>query len=1100
MPFSQRLSLFLSLIFGATVAWGRSAPDYLSAVKPLLASRCFDCHGALRQKDGLRLDTVAQMIEHEVIVAGKPDASELLHRISSTDPDEIMPPPHEGSPFTPDQIQIIREWIAAGAPHPENEKPEADPAKHWSFQPISRPALPAGEAPHPVDRFIFDHHQQTGLTPAPEASRLELIRRVYFDLIGLPPETGELAALMDDSGADWYEKLVNRLLEDPRHGERWARHWMEVWRYSDWWGLGDQLRHSQKHIWHWRDWIVESLNANLGYDEMLRLMLAADELYPEDLARLRASGLLARQFVLFNRNTWMDDTVEHLGKGLLGLTMNCAKCHNHKFDPFSQEDYYAMRAIFEPYLVRLELVPGEADFEKDGIPRAFDALPDAPTYLYHRGNEANPDKSRIIPPRVPKIIAFEPLGIEPVSLPVPAYQPARRPGVPETHLSRAEKNVTSAVTDLEKAEATLLAARNRLSPVTQTRLSVHQPELVPAGTFVDTFETLDPARWAMIGGEWVHGTGSIEQKKDGPVRSRLRHLGATPLDFDATVRFLITGGSNYRSVGLAFDAGPESEGPSEQLLYLSVGGAKVQAAYQENGNWKYPGGGAMHSRPLLENEEYTLHLQVRDNLINASLNGQPVISWRTPLPRRAGSLDLITFDAPAVFYDFSIAPLDPKLSLRESSEKNTTPESTAQTVAEAEDKKAMAEAGVSVARAELESVRLRASAMQAPGDRSAAEAAIKAGRALDLAKSRRNLIEAGQKLKKTAADKKEAATKEVEKARQTVTRAEANLAAAVEEKEIYAPLEGALWSPTRFASSGRDDRAPDFPPTSTGRRSALARWITDQRNPLTARVAVNHIWLRHMGQAIVPSVFDFGRNGTPPTHPELLDWLAAELMEKNWDMKHLHRLILNSRAYRMSSSRADLANREKDPDNHGFWHRPMIRLESQAVRDSILAHAGELDLTRGGPPVPPNQQDTSKRRSLYFFHSNNDRHLFLTQFDDARVAECYQREQSVVPQQALALANSRLVLEAAPKIAARLSDPNSQTGVSVSRGAGENDDVVFVKKAFATLLAITPGEVEISASLRALEDFRKLPGTTPAAARTQLIWALLNHNDFVTLR
>ena len=180
---------------------------------------------------------------------------------------------------------------------------------------------------------------------------------------------------------------------------------MDIWRYSDWWGLGAEVRNSQKHIWHWRDWIIESLNADKGYDQMVREMLAADELYPDDLDRLRATGFLARQYFKFNRNTWLDETVEHTVKAFLGLTFNCAKCHDHKYDPISQDDYYRFRAFFEPYQVRTDMVPGETDFEKDGIPRAFDCNLDAPTYPSHprRRAAARRRTGRSTPglPRVP---------------------------------------------------------------------------------------------------------------------------------------------------------------------------------------------------------------------------------------------------------------------------------------------------------------------------------------------------------------------------------------------------------------------------------------------------------------------------------------------------------------------------------------------------------------------------------------------------------------------------------------------------------------------------------------------------------------------------
>jgi hypothetical protein len=176
---------------------------------------------------------------------------------------------------------------------------------------------------------------------------------------------------------------------------------MDIWRYSDWYGLGEQLRHSQKHIWHWRDWIVESLTADKGYDQMVVQMLAADELAPEDRGNLRATGFLARSYYLFNRTTWLDETIEHACRALLGVTMQCVKCHDHKYDPIAQADYYRMRSIFEPLHVRLDPWPGETDFEKNGLPRVFDLHLDKPTYRHVRGDDKNEDKSKSMTPGVP---------------------------------------------------------------------------------------------------------------------------------------------------------------------------------------------------------------------------------------------------------------------------------------------------------------------------------------------------------------------------------------------------------------------------------------------------------------------------------------------------------------------------------------------------------------------------------------------------------------------------------------------------------------------------------------------------------------------------
>ena len=248
---------------------------------------------------------------------------------------------------------------------------------------------------------------ERGLKSQSEAEQTILLRRLYLDLIGLPPTQAQL-----DDMRPWNE-IVDELLNNPQHGERWARHWMDVWRYTDWYGLGSQLRNSQKHIWHWRDWIVESLNQDKGYDRMIQEMIAADELAPEDASALRATGFLARNYYLFNRTTWLDATIEHTGKAFLGLTLNCAKCHDHKYDPITHEDYYRFRAIFEPHQVRLDPVLGVTDFEKGGLPRVFDDHLDIKTYLHLRGDPKNPDKDREMTPAVPAILAHFAPAIKP---------------------------------------------------------------------------------------------------------------------------------------------------------------------------------------------------------------------------------------------------------------------------------------------------------------------------------------------------------------------------------------------------------------------------------------------------------------------------------------------------------------------------------------------------------------------------------------------------------------------------------------------------------------------------------------------------------------
>ena len=1115
--------------------------DYLTQVKPILQQRCYACHGALKQEAGLRLDTAAFAIKGgesgAAVVAGElADSSILLKRIAATNAEERMPPSEEGEPLTAEQLELIRRWIAAGAKSPIDEQPEADPLRHWAFQPIVRPLVPADSSDWcrtPIDAFLEQQQRKHGITPQPEAPRIIQLRRLHLDLIGTPPTADEIAACEADQSPLWYEQTVKRLLDDPRHGERWARHWMDIWRYSDWWGLGDQLRNSQKHIWHWRDWIVESLNADTPYDEMIRLMLAADEMHPNDLGKLRATGYLARNNWLFNRPQWMEETVEHVGKGFLGLTMNCARCHDHKYDPIAQDDYYRLRAFFEPYHVRLDVVPGEPDLTRDGIPRIFDGLPDEPTYMYVRGDERNPDKSRVIQPGIPQVLSFADLVISPVTLPEEAQEPERRPWVLEAYVLKAQEKSEAAKAEVQNALQKLQTAESKEAELMkkdeETKLTEREKQ---RPLLKEKFETLEAPRWKLFGGNWSHTPGKLEQKMDGPTRAALRLVEKSPRDFEASVRFTILGGSQWRSVGITFDATqpdptqPAAATDSEQNVYVSAvaGGSKVQAAWNRGGNWTYPGGEAVRSMPIELNRTYTLRIQVRDNLVNAFLDDEPVIAWESPLPRTDGALQLITFDALVAFHEVTISALDPKRPLRmPGSDPLSSPQTLKMAQTAAESARAdlkVAEAALVVAVAELESTQKRADAQRAewdPADTSRPEksaAAIMAERHVQVEKNAQAILVAEKSLLIATGDKKAAAEKAVQDARTAHEKSLSALEAEIKPEDKFTRMTGAAWTPTRFFNSGKDDPEVMFSSTSTGRRTALANWLTDRRNPLTARVAVNHIWTRHMGQPLVPTVFDFGRKGTPPVHQELLDWLAAELIDSGWSMKHLHELIVESAVYRMSSSVRTYGIAEgefgrngdgestasspdllvspspslmSDPENRYWWRRVPIRMESQLVRDSLLSMAGTLDSTMGGPSIPADQQAASTRRSLYFFHSNNDRSLFLTTFDEALVKDCYRREQSIVPQQALALSNSQLALDASQQIAQRFS-----------KGVHEDED--FARIAFRVVTGINAGEAEITASVSALESWKKLSGGSPETARANLIWALINHNDFVTLR
>ena len=1110
-------------IIAATALLGSSTSadepvDYAKQIKPIFQTRCYACHGVLKQEGKLRLDTAVFATQGGASGAAiKPsDISEsfLLSRISATEDSERMPP--EGEPLKLAEIAVIKAWIAQGAKAPSDEQPERDPRDHWAFKTPVRPTIPDfkfqlknDKSPNnnPIDAFIAAEHHKRGIKPQAQADKRIWLRRVSLDLIGLPPTCEDLDAFVKDDSPEAYEKVVTRLHDSPQYGERWGRHWMDIWRYSDWWGLGAEVRNSQKHIWHWRDWIIESLNADKGYDQMLREMLAADELYPNDLDRLRASGFLARQYFKFNRTSWLDETIEHTSKAMLGLTFNCAKCHDHKYDPFAQLDYYRIRAIFEPYQVRTDLVPGETDFEKDGIPRAFDCNLDAQTFLHIRGDDRNPDKARVIEPNFPAFLSWNETTIEPLSLPAEAVQPGLRPFVVETYLKQANQRIADARAALASAKKKLSEAEEAAKKADENKPVNAKDDRDPKRSDVtetaeskpvveENFATAQPGLWEMRDGMWTYSDGKLIQSQAGAVRAALRLKQLPPADFEAKLRYVPTGGEMWKSVGLTFDV---TEAGNETLAYLSSNapGPKSQVSYKVGGNHVYPAEGAQ-ARPIELNKPHELTLRVRDTLINVVVDGQHSIAYRLPIARQRGVMEIITYDAKVEFLSFELLELPTSVKLAEAESVKGKPVDESQPVDQAKLAVVIAEKALAAAETQPSSIKARAAADRSRAQQPFADNvavliadAVQAERIAATAKADEDVSRAELELLRATPEKKLEAEKKLGAAKTALESARKVIDMP---GESYTSLIGA----SKMLESNLEteaSRSKPFPPTSTGRRSAFAKWLTDPKHPLPARVAVNHIWSRHFGRPLVPTVFDFGRKGTPPTHPELLDWLAVELIEHNWSMKHIHRLIVTSETYRMSSSSANVTNETlaADPENRFYWRMKPIRMEAQIVRDTLLSLAGELDLTFGGPSIPVNNE-ASRRRSLYFVHSHNEHHKFLSMFDDASVLECYRRAESIVPQQALALENSPLATTMAEKIAQRLAAANPTAS-----------DQEYIRAAFRTVLSIEPTESEQVVSLEAVARLTvaaklKNRPNPETHARTNLIHALLNHNDFVTIR
>ena len=481
------LAVVMAMAVGVEVTAGEGPLDagereYEGRIKPLLKARCYSCHGALKQESRLRLDTVAFMKvggKHgDVLGGGGGKGSELLKRIRSTDGSERMPP--EGEPLTAEEIGKIASWIEGGARALAGELPEPDPLSHWAFRVPLRPAIPSGVVEGmtlrtPVDAFVAAEWKRRNIVPVAEAERSHLLRRVYLDLIGLPPTLEEQRRFLADGRTDAYERVVDELLDSPRHGERWARHWMDVWRYADWFGRRHvpDVWNSAPQVWRWRDWIIRSLNSDKGYDRMVKEMLAGDELEPANDDVAVATGFLVRNWYALNPNQWMRENVEHTAKAFLGLTLNCAHCHDHKYDPITHQDYFRFRAFFEPLGLRQDWVSGEADpgpFQKydystlrkvvkEGTIRVMDERLDAKTHIYLRGDERTfpPDKP-VVEPGPPKFLARDGLRIAPKTVPAEIRYPGLKPFI-RTALGAQRRTV------LAEARVELESARNQFARV-----------------------------------------------------------------------------------------------------------------------------------------------------------------------------------------------------------------------------------------------------------------------------------------------------------------------------------------------------------------------------------------------------------------------------------------------------------------------------------------------------------------------------------------------------------------------------------------------------------------------------------------------------------
>jgi hypothetical protein len=1067
--------------------------DYLTDIKPLLRDKCFSCHGSLKQEGGLRLDA-ASLIQKggesgPTYAVGSVANSLILERVTDED-DNRMPPAEDGSRLTVEEVAKLTAWIKSGAAAPDEAIPE-HPSRHWSFLPPVKadvPSISADWIHSDIDRFLAAEHQRVGVTAVGKTSRSMLLRRASLALTGLPPTPTERQAFLDDNAEAAFENAIDRLLQSPRYGERWARHFMDIWRYSDPSGYGKEIRDGRNHIWRWRDWIVESLNEDKGYDRMIVEMLAADEASPEDQASLRATGFLARNWYKFNRNVWLDNIVEHSSKAFLGLTVNCARCHDHKYDPIEQAGYYRMRAIFETHDVRddpLQLT--SAGSANEMLVRTYDAHLDRKTFTFLQGNEDRPTKDPLLP-GLPGL--FGGLSVDPVAFPVTTWYPSLRKENRDAALKTARADIAAAEAGLRNSHAALAASRKKLAEFKEPKPTPGAPSnktiaktTARTGTPVlsDDFSKLNADQWKVEGGMWSAKDGRVVQSTGTTKQHRLVSLIEHPRDFRAKLRLRITGGETYKSVGLGFDG----HGLAMNSVYLSASGAKVQFTSQgSGGRWQYPASGAAsHSTKV--GQDYLLEVAVKDQLMNVLIDGELKVAYNLP-KRKAGQISIWAFSATAEFDQLDVTTLPPETQLEPVAGSSTAPPKLltkkdlqlALKVAEASEKIAIAHRQATQSAVASLEARIAADTVKyglAEGD--AGALAVIAGRASrqhavdqlseQLAEARLKTEQARQK-QETSAAARAKATSERQAAEKQIADVQKKLTAAKEQLDSGSK---------QYAAIG-----PQYPKSSSGRRLAFARWITDRGNPLAARVLVNHVWLRHFDTPLLERAFDFGLRSERPRHVVLLDWLAVQFMEDGWSLKKLHKQIIMSGVYRLSSSSsgASGATLTADPDNHALWRMNARRMEAEVVRDSVLSLGGCLELTTGGPPIEHTQGQKVLRRSLYFRQNKEQQMTFLSLFDGAKVNECYQRKSTVAPQQALAMFNSHIAAGQAQNIAEIYSTLDSSD---------------LVDAMFEHVLCRKPNAEELAECTQFLTEVNG-----SAEARRQLALVLLNHNDFVTIR
>lgn len=834
-PLAASIRLCFSLLLAVIAsgnAFSQSNPDdfFEKSIRPVLVERCLKCHGANTQKSGLRLDSREAMLagggDGIVVVVGKPGESRLVQAINHQG--ELKMPP-DGK-LSKTEISSIEQWIKDGAKWP-NKVALPSPAKisdassnHWAFKPVVRPEMPASSKSHPVDFWIRAKLAENKLTISPLADRRTLIRRLTFDLHGLPPTTQEVDSFLQDRDSDEiaYGRVVDRLLASPKYGERWARHWMDVARYAD--NKGYVFFEEQNYPWAWtyRDYVINALNADLPYDRFIMEQIASDQLDLPDSKSLAAMGFLTvGGHFMGNTHDVIDDRIDTVTRGLMGLTVACARCHDHKFDPVPQSDYYSMYGIFrsstEPMIPPLWGKPIEtAEYKK------FTA----------------------------ELVAKEKALMDFVK-------------------AKHQELVTQARTRATDYLLAAYAIRNQ-PPADDFMLIADKGDLNP--TMI--------ARWRAF-------LEATKKRKDPTWSLWHRFAELNDEEFSPKAWTIRPQISDNKIVASAFQTAPKSMSDVAQRYGILL--AQVEKDWIASGS----------KGPVADADTESLRLVFHGP--NSPADAPLALDW--------GFLSLFPDRATQAEYQKLIKEVE-------------------------------------------------------------THAAKGPPRSMVLVDSDRpyepRIFQRGQ------------------------------------------PNRLGDVVPRQFLKVADSNRKP-FQQGSG--RLDMAKAIASKENPLTARVMVNRVWMHHFGRGIVNTPGDFGTRGDPPTHPELLDWLASEFVAKGWSLKKLHRLIVTSETYRQRSDhRPDCF--AVDSENRLLWKQNRRRLDFESLHDSVLSVAGSLETTIGGPSF---QLFTGKhRRAIYGFINRLEFPSLLATFDvPSPAATSPERTSTTVAPQALYLMNGPFARDAA---------------------------------------------------------------------------------------